>query len=118
MSESRHTPTPWHWTGNGSEGCSPWDLDGILEGPNGETVIYLEIDNSAHDPINYEPFFCTTQANAEFIVRAVNCHDELVEALKTAVLHLECTDANRPAIVAPCLASARVALALAEEKQG
>ena len=40
---------------------------------------------------------------------------DLLESLKTAVRHLECSDANRPEIVAPCLTLCRAAIAKATE---
>jgi len=64
MSETRevkHTPTPWHVTVNRAQDlvCA------------GDEVVADCASGDLPD---------ITKANAEFIVRAVNCHDELVSA--------------------------------------
>lgn len=61
LSETKqgHTPTPWHWHNAGNI-----------------SIIFKK---------NTHIVDCGTAANATFIVKAVNCHDELVEALKIAL---------------------------------
>jgi hypothetical protein len=64
-----HTPTPWeiYWTDNGR-------IDGI--GPKGGNPIdnnIIETDSGFYNP---------SEADAEFIVRAVNSHEELLNLLK------------------------------------
>lgn len=59
-----HTPTPWKNCENAIYGAD--------RTPICDTMRVLNVDN------NDSPY----EANAEFIVRAVNSHEELVEALK------------------------------------
>jgi hypothetical protein len=75
-----HTPTPWKWDGK------VWDYDSgveapwlVADSPEGTAVIRGEIECS--------------QSDAEFIVRAVNAHDKLVEAAQYATC--EKCDHNR-----------------------
>lgn len=64
--EAVHTATPWEAEPNGGRG-------GWIRGRSGEwSALACGDDNT------------TAQANASFIVRAVNSHDALVEALKLA----------------------------------
>lgn len=86
---SKHTPTPWHVVkmyGWGDSLCisrrSQADLDGVA----GEGPIAVMSRGASH----WETPF-PVEANAAFIVRAVNAHDALVEALKGAgrLLHSE-----------------------------
>ncbi|MEY9676062.1 hypothetical protein ABIE93_005996 [Bradyrhizobium elkanii] len=67
---AEHTPTPWtvdkvHFSGE----CH-------LHGPNGEEFALLYVSDGADDP---EPY--PAEANAAFIVKAVNNHGALVKAL-------------------------------------
>lgn len=72
--EAKHTPTPWH-VECCTEGPSCWcrlifaDVDDV----EGDKAIITSGSLRAH--------------NAEFIVRACNSHDALVEALKWYVKH-------------------------------
>lgn len=59
----QHTPTPWK-----HEGCE-------ITSENGELKIY---DEGGH-----------TEADAAYIVRCVNMHEELVDALRKAELQLD-----------------------------
>lgn len=70
--KAQHTPTPW--TMNKKE-THPW----VIEAPSNIPGIPATIVK-----VGYRP-------NAAFIVRAVNMHDELVEALKIA-LHMSRQD--------------------------
>jgi hypothetical protein len=66
-----HTPTPWEWRNDQTYNKGQWSImPGVLivEGTDG-TPDGDEID----------------RANAAFIVRAVNAHDKLVEALRRAL---------------------------------
>ncbi len=65
MTENQHTPTPWHV-----------DNSGIVVGsraPNGSTDLIADLHTSAMP--------AEARANAALIVRAVNNHQALVEAL-------------------------------------
>jgi hypothetical protein len=75
MTETKHTPTPWYWEHN----------------PNGHGP-YVRATNGTKRKIaatwcqNQSPVSNIKQneANAEFIVRACNAHDNLVAALDAA----------------------------------
>ena len=79
MKKSEHTPTPWHKTA----------LDKIVNS-TGTTVIanlnLLEFGTDGNTAI----------ANAAFIVRAVNNHDALVEALEMALREMHELRAGKP----------------------
>lgn len=68
---AQHTPTPWMYYENGSVGRDKTPMYTIgfgIGGMLGEVV---------------------GEANAQFIVKAVNCHEELLEACKKALKHPE-----------------------------
>lgn len=65
---SKHTPIPWRIF-CGAEGDFIGDKDK-------ECIITIDDDTISDD--------------AKFIVRAVNCHDELVAALETMIARLDC----------------------------
>ena len=67
--KTEHTPTPWR-TGD------LWNT--VFGPPNGNPC--PEIVATVHGP---------RKANAEFIVRACNCHEDLLEACKIALPLLE-----------------------------
>jgi hypothetical protein len=75
MSETRHTPTPWETSyrerSNGSYGQDIYDS-------NGATIATCEW-YSVPTPTG---FVTNRTANAEFIVRAVNSHQMLVDACR------------------------------------
>ena len=65
-----HTPTPWHVvTIDGSIGS--------IEAEDGSPVAQAQPRGTLRHPDHAE-----RRANADFIVRAVNCHDDLVDALE------------------------------------
>lgn len=90
MSEQKHTPTPWavretilHGTRYGGLWIEPEDAEYLvpLSGPGGaKSYTSRVVDIQDHDH---------NDANARFIVKAVNSHDGLVAALKAArtVIH-------------------------------
>jgi len=84
----KHTQGKWHWSDKGGAGCSPYDMAGCLKNEDGVSVLWLEIDDTAENPNDYEPFFCTTEANAKLIAAA----PELLEACKIlfGVLKIAC----------------------------
>src|SRR5258706_13213672 len=81
-----HTPTPWEWDG------TPWNYDNTQESPwiisDSEAVLTGEIKCS--------------HANAEFIVRACNAHDDLLAACKEAY-DFVVTQSRGPRDEADCL---------------
>jgi hypothetical protein len=69
----QHTPTPWML-----------DPHFVLRDADGEWVTRLNTSrrhDNKHDP--------EAEANAEFIVRCVNAHDELVAALRDIIASVE-----------------------------
>lgn len=97
-----HTPTPWATFG--------WK-NGFTCGIQGTKPMHrVTSDNVFRVDDDLD------MANAEFIVRAVNCHDELVEALN-ATLHelgLVCSYSGRIDTQTPAMFKAKQALAKAE----
>jgi hypothetical protein len=85
-----HTPTPWIWDG---DPFSP-----TIHAPQSQTCI-CELDTNDQ-----------RQANAQFIIRACNSHDALLEACKTIVFQV-----SQGAVLErdACIAFARAAIALA-----
>ena len=73
---AEHTPTPW-------EVDRPGCPCGYIFGGNGEAYVakVLSLDDDV-DPVASEP---ARLANAEFIVRACNSHDELLAACEAAL---------------------------------
>ena len=80
MTETKHTQTPWEKCG----GATPY-YTCIKSGD--EYIVYGMADNQSHKEHGHRikaPDMWTQQANAAHIVKCVNMHDELVEALKEA----------------------------------
>jgi hypothetical protein len=73
MSESKHTPLPWKMRQLGKTRC-------VIEGPGEDCCIAMMTRW-------LPPFDAAEQkANADFIVKACNAHDELVEALRAMIV--------------------------------
>lgn len=66
--ETNHTPTPWKVVASNAREIEAQDGTYICE------TTYFPGDGKRDD----DPY-----SNAAFIVRAVNCHEELLDALKT-----------------------------------
>jgi hypothetical protein len=98
-----HTPTPWEL---GSVTTVCLHTDEMIESPTDGFV-------AAGDDCDIEVKGTNAPANAAFIVRAVNAHDDLVKALEeiAAWAELPKTTVSRAAIGD----KARAALRLAEE---
>ena len=82
---SAHTPTPWRVLENTRGLIVPADGDGSHR-------VASTVDRVAYerDPDNYhDDNAARDEANAARIVKCVNAHDELVEALKTALADLD-----------------------------
>lgn len=65
---STHTPTPWK-----TEYENEFGPEYELFGPDGRRVLQYNWNSDRQAEV---------EANAAFVVRAVNCHDDLVAALK------------------------------------
>lgn len=91
---SAHTPTPWErskvYDEDDFQGEPQPTVDIFVALPDSYAYAYAcvaELHCSAKGPVAVERM----EANAAFIVRAVNAHDALVEALKDAVrMHIDC----------------------------
>ena len=68
MAQARHTPTPWR----------------VVEADGKRNVIW---NSKVSEAISDDKEM--TEANAEFIVRAVNSHEALVEALRGMVKYVD-----------------------------
>jgi hypothetical protein len=69
----KHTPTPWR--------VRKWNNATVKDGF--ETVL-TDCRGSGMFTANTKGQDAKTEANVAFAIKAVNCHDELVEALKEA----------------------------------
>lgn len=71
MSEKQHTPLPW---------VLDTKIDGLAEITNlvGHTIAIIKTDCFQHGDV------AVNLANGELIVRAVNCHADLLAALEAA----------------------------------
>lgn len=77
MTDTKHTPTPWEKCG----GATPY-YTCIKSGD--EYIVYGMADNQAHKEHGHRikaPDMWTQQANAAHVVKCVNMHEELVDAL-------------------------------------
>ncbi|MDD5534062.1 MAG: hypothetical protein PHC52_14820 [Syntrophales bacterium] len=104
MSETTHTPTPWR--------------DYVQGDGTGVIISTVEKDNYGRDreiivrvPLSGQP----SRENAAFIVRAVNAHDALVDALGTLVASLSWEE-KRSGTTYHGYEMAKAALAKAEGK--
>lgn len=73
MTNTKHTPTPWHYVENKRLGLM--QICDTIYHNKGETSLITSINTN-------DPHLHNAQANAAYIVKAVNCHEQLVEALK------------------------------------
>lgn len=80
MSKTSHTPTPWKVV-SGTEHHGPY-----IETQHGRTIadLYFMGGPSAGDPKPVWHMDDEAEANAAFIVRAVNAYQPMLEALKEA----------------------------------
>ena len=66
----------------------PWEVNTLAD-PQGRTEVFagniLILDTKSGTVHRFEGTAGEEEANASFIVKAVNCHDELLNALKEAV---------------------------------
>jgi len=88
MSELSHTPLPWE-VDEGRPAVFSSE-EGIL------VAVCFGVTRHAVDPPHDE-----SPANAELIVRAVNCHDELVEACQAALDDLPMLPEEQPGFTGP-----------------
>lgn len=81
MSNTKHTPTPWHYGKmSGWGGLCILRRPGAEYGPEGvigDAPIAIVVEKAAHWENSYP-----VEANAAFIVKAVNSHEQLVAALR------------------------------------
>ena len=70
----KHTPTPWNYDITAGNSFSIY-CEGTIK----------TIASVLFKDVNYMPNEKEAEANAKFIVKAVNSHDKLIEALKSLV---------------------------------
>jgi hypothetical protein len=83
MSNTKHTKTPWHYGPMHGWGdhcitrrpAGDYDPSGVI----GDAPLAIVVEKAGHWENGYP-----VEANAAFIVRAVNSHEQLVAALKDA----------------------------------
>jgi hypothetical protein len=80
MENNRHTPIPWYIEG---ESGNPHEAYIIVGDKQGSTIAWTS--NSFDDSSNEEYISEEDTANAQFIIRACNSHDELLEALESVL---------------------------------
>ena len=95
---------------NNVQAKTPWEIIGRRDGLVVIRSVTINADGSVYS-MPVANTFC--EANAEFIVKAVNAHDALVEALKGCIARLEEDGIEETHINHP-LALARAALAKAK----
>ena len=90
MSDTKHTPLPWH-TEDIGRSCPRVVADQGKKWDNLEICNFYD-DVTTEDCINGPEYEQKEnhEANAEFIVRACNSHDALLNALKGIVTEYEC----------------------------
>ena len=104
--KTNHTPTPWH----------------LIQTERNDMVIsYSDGELRSHIATCHDQALCpehgTVKANAEFIVRACNHHEELVAALKNLLPAFDNESTRAIAqVYAPELATARAVLAKIESE--
>lgn len=102
---AKHTPTPWA-------------IDSY-RAPNGDSVIVRIVGRGMGTPISAigrrhgDIRDAEERANAELIVRAVNAHDALVEALKAAHGCIKCLSGRLACNCVNCQTGEQIAAALA-----
>ncbi len=91
--EAKPTPTPWIVKDYPSEGSCPTQY-AVRQDPSAPSVLLRDMEHTTGEPIACGFAICTivdngeqTEANAEFIVRAVNNHNKLLEACKAMVTY-------------------------------
>ena len=113
MTEAKHTPGPW----------TIWpdaDSDQLAVGPERGGVAICDVVITNGIGVNTESTRATGYANADFIVRACNNHDDLLAALMDAeAVLMGLRDSGGELAIAsyPALVSVRAAIAKAEVTQ-
>ncbi len=86
----KHTPTPW-WLPCLCDDTSSCNCTSICEETYAGGICSVHVSNgisSVSEGGNDAPSKNEAKANAAFIVKSVNCHDDLLEALESAFIVL------------------------------
>ena len=88
-----HTPTPWEIRAGSYSGIEHTEIATVynverMPTEDGLGVEYCTIIGKASDHTSISDYHKECTANAAFIVRAVNSHEQLVSALKEARRHV------------------------------
>jgi len=94
-----HTPTPIECRGFTDQyGYTLTDFNG---------VVFARVQHGNNGS--------TAEENRDFVIKAVNCHDELITHLEHAILRVEMAHADGDDILSAWLPRARAAIARARE---
>lgn len=107
--KAQHTPTPWKVNGKG----------GYLIYVGGDLTARRKFVAQAYDPEAQDKLTNVAKANAEFIVRACNAHDDLLAACKVALFWCpECGRFGKREIGVPCERCTPLRAAVAKAEGG
>lgn len=84
---AKHTPTPWAV----EDPLGPEILSIVAGGPQVYDWVHIAQISATGDRDEGDAPISQAKANAALIVRAVNAHDDLVEAVRAGILCLEAT---------------------------
>lgn len=111
-----HTPGPWGWPNDSKEGCSSFDAL-KLRGPDGDAVIFAEIEGSANNATG--AFLCfENPADARLIAAAPDLLEACEGALEYFATYHNCLCGQTSTGTIVCaLCKLRAAIAKAEPGQ-
>jgi hypothetical protein len=116
---SEHTPLPWSVLESDADAREPFvavsEPDEYGNAPDLHIAVCHYSGNN-YDPATLAADKAKAKANAEFIVRACNCHDELLEACKELVSWYDSDKSQRASVTFAAFDAVRAAIAKAEEK--
>jgi hypothetical protein len=85
VSETKHTPTPWRSSAEVTQEKNPRRFESAVTTDSG-TILNIPVASCAFPGLLRQE---ECEANAAFIVRAVNCHDEMADALAASKSAIE-----------------------------
>lgn len=88
MTDTKHTPTPWRVEGGTTLIWGDCDTNDLSDYGMGYPIAECRVSPISTSIWCKAPYADEGDANASHIVKCVNMHDELVEALKEASVYL------------------------------